>query len=268
MTATFVIILLAAFASAWGTRAAWLAGGAWGWRVFSAVLFALLGVHAVILAALSGDGIVFPGLQLSPEVTNMFGAEFAAGRVWWAPRPLLSLVVLLAHLAILLAKTNRSNWLRPLPATMLFVFVTIFYRGGANLPARQYLRSVGPQTNGYLTIVPTGDGADLIFAVGNRGEVLLDIVHRHEADKLPPKPLLQWTRDGAAILLSVRLDRLFAVEKDGSYVGWLPPRGSMWPPEKNDPGYEPVDNHRMRSQGQRDVAEYLNNHAGIWVEKP
>jgi len=272
VTATFLVILLAAAAAARRARAAAPAPGRWGWRLFGGVVFVVLGIHAVLLAALGGDGLVFPGKQLSPEIANVFGVRFAEGRAWWAPEPVYSTVVLLAHLALLLASTKRANWLRPLPATAFFVLVAIVYRDRADLPPRQHLRAERPGTHadglthGYLTLRPTGAGAELVFAVGGRDDVLVDVVHRHAAGEMPPRPKLRWTGDGAALVFSVRGRRLFAVEPDGSTTGWLPPADRDWPPSRYDRAYESVDMRRKRSRAERDVAEFLTKHGGIHGE--
>ena len=126
------------------------------------LLYAFLGIHTVLLAWLTGAGVVFPGLQVSPGLKSFYLAEVWSDRAWGLEPWLLALVVP-AHL---LASVPRLNpgWLKgPLPATVVFLGFLVYFQSPPTITAE---RASGPEQMVYLTIVEQGDGARLVLSHG------------------------------------------------------------------------------------------------------
>jgi hypothetical protein len=261
MTVEFAILLGAAVITAWAARVT-LTSRLPLWASLPALaLYLFLGIHTVLLAGLAGDGRIVPGYQLSPEVRNVFGYEHARGALP-SPHPGYSWLVILAHVLVVSRNPDRAAFLRPLPATLFYIAVFWVFQARAELPPTAYIRSPGPQQNAYLTLAAHGDGVRLVFATGDG--TFVPVLHVHEMDKLPPAVRLLWTRDGRALVVCARDQRLFAVDLDGTVAGILPGKAADWPAERG--AFESVAVRRRLSAARREVAEFVVNHGGLHVE--
>jgi hypothetical protein len=222
------------------------------------LLYAFLGIHTVLLAWLTSDGVVAPGLQVSPGLKSYYLAEVWLGRAWGLEPWLLALVVP-AHL---LACVPRLRWGRlkgPLPATVVFLGFLVYFLSPPRIVAE---RAPGPERMAYLTVVERGDGARLVLAQGPRHASFLRVVHVHDTNSAPSYLRLGWTQDGRGIVIRIGYDRPFAVDLDGEVTGALPVHSHEWP---NPDGYRSPDVRRRFSQARRDVAEFIQDHGGLYV---
>jgi hypothetical protein len=226
--------------------------------VLALLLYAFCGIHAVLLAWLTGDGVVVPGLQISPGLKGYYLAEVWHDRAWGLEPWLLALVVP-AHL-LACAPRFQLGWLKaPLPATLVFLGFLVYFLNPHLIAAE---RAQGPERVAYLTVVKQGEGARLILAHGAPQATFLSVVHVHRTESHMPRLRMHWTRDGQAIVLQTGHERPFAVDVDGNVTGILPVHTHEWP---TPGGYKSPDVRRRFSQARRDVAEFIQNHGGLYV---
>jgi hypothetical protein len=186
------------------------------------LLYAFCGIHTVLLAWLTSDGIVVPGLQVSPGLKSYYLAEVWQDRAWGLEPWLLALVVP-AHLLLCAPRLTPARLKGPLPATVIFLGFLVYFLEPPPVAAE---RAAGPEQEVYLTLVKKGDGARLVLAHGPPQATFLDVVHIHETESQLPRLRLHWTRDGQAIVLQAGNQRPFAVDLDGNVTGALPAHAS------------------------------------------
>ena len=222
------------------------------------LLYAFCGIHTVLLAWLTSDGVVFPGVQISPGLKSFYLAEVWNDRAWGLEPALLALV-LAAHL-LASAPRLKVAWLKgPLPATLMFLGFLVYFQ---NPPRIVGERAPGPERTVYLTTVEQGEGASLVLAHGAPEATFLDVVHVHETESRPPRVRLHWTKDGQGIVLQAGYERPFAVDLDGKVTSALPVHAHEWP---TPGGYQSPAVKSRFSQARRDVAEFIQNHGGLYV---
>ncbi len=252
-----VVLVLAAAGAAYGAWASlknrpplWASAAA-------AALFAAAGVVAILVSWIAGDGIVLPGLQLSPGLKAYYLSEAAWDLAPSIGRWLL-LVAPLAHLVLVAARRDQEAIVLPLPATCIFVwFLFSATEVGASVKQAR-----GPERVAYLTTVSTADGARLILATGGPFATFLRIAHVHETASVPPKELhLYWTNDGKGLVVRVHeeKDAAFAVDLDGNTTGVLPVEAREWP----GPDYVPGDVKERFSRARMEVAGFIREHKGL-----
>ncbi|MFQ5844818.1 MAG: hypothetical protein ACE5JG_07510 [Planctomycetota bacterium] len=255
MTADFLLLLVAALFSGWGTAAALLcrrrrlAGVVP--VLFAVLLFSLAGVSVVLWVLLTGDGRVLPGLQLNPDQVWTLGSGLDRD-AHPLTEPLLALIVLLAHLVLWAPRPRWETALLPLPATLGFVGLLAVGVGRVQ-PGRpiEHQRALAPGRAAYLTVVPAGKGVKILVAAGRPGDLFLDLLYFHEAETPPPRPRIRWTLDGEAIVVSVLRQPLLGIEPDGTIVGRLPGRDGGWPSEK--PALLSAEARRLLSRARFEV---------------
>lgn len=262
MSPDFAILLAVAAASAWGAGAA-MKGEGKATKLLAVLVYVVVGTQVVLFAMLSGDGRILPGRQLNPAVhrywLEVLGAENA-----FAPEAAYCLAALLGHALAALPRPTRRALLRPLPATIVFVVLFFVLKGREDGAAIPHHRSDGPDGVAWLTIAPAEKGVRLVLSTGRDEDSFLRVRHVHTAASAPPEPRLHWTKDGKGIVLFVRNRKLFAVDVEtGATTGALPEARHEWPREQ--PAAESTDTRRRFSQAQRDVAEFVVNHGGIYV---
>jgi len=252
-----VILLLAAAASAYGAWASLKSRPPLWAAAIAATLFAAAGILAVLASWIAGDGIVLPGLQLSPGLKAYYFSEEA-----WDLAPSVSrwlvLVGPLAHVLLVAARRDEATLLRPLPATAIFAWLFLSI---AEEPAT-IVRARGPQQVAYLTIASEEEGARLILAAGDPFAVFLRVVHVHESAGAPPELHLNWTTDGKGLVVRVHeeMDAAFAVDLDGNVTGELPAEAREWAV----PGdYVPRDVQERLSAARKDVSKFIREHGGL-----
>jgi hypothetical protein len=250
-----VILLLAAAASAYGAWASLKSRPPLSAAAFSAALFAAAGVFAVLASWIFGDGIVLPGLQLSPGLKAYYLAEAAWGLAPSIGRWLL-LLAPLAHLLLVAIRRDEATLLRPLPATAVFVWL---FLGISDEPAT-VVRARGPEQVAYLTIASDGEGARLILAAGDPFAVFLRVAHVHETASAPPELHVNWTNDGKGLIVRVHeeKDATFAVDLDGNVTGELPVEAREWPAD-----YVSPDVQRRFSFARKEVSRFIAEHRGL-----
>ncbi len=222
------------------------------------LLYALLGIHTVLLAWLTSDGIVVPGLQVSPGLKSYYLAEVWQGRAWGLT-PWLLLLVAPAHLLACVPRLQAA-WLKgPLPATVAFLALLVYFLNPSPMAGE---RAIGPEREAYLTLTKSGDGARMVLAHGLPQAAFLDVVYEHETESQLPRLRLHWTKDGQGIVLQAGDERPFAVDLDGNATGALPAKAHEWPTRD---GYRSPDVRRRFSQARRDVAEFIQNHGGLYI---
>lgn len=254
------VLPLAAAASAYGTAVVlrtparrWLKGLAVG-------VYVVLGIQVVLLAWLAGDGLILPGVQISPGLRLWYLAEVWQGQKWglaswplWAALPV--------HAA--LARATRDRLVRLLPTTAFFVAFFFLGRGGpvdsAQVP--------GPDAVAYLTVAHTEAGARIVVAHGEPGAPYLGIACVREVRGRPGPLHLSWTRDGQVLVLRAgnEFKPSFAVDLEGHVTGALPSEPREWPPERSD-AFVPPDVQLRFQQARRDVAEVIVRHGGLYGE--
>jgi len=252
-----VLLLLAAVGAAYGAWASlknrpplWAAATA-------AALFAAAGVVAVLGSWIRGDGIVLPGLQLSPGLKAYYLLEAAWDLAPSIGRWLL-LVAPLAHVILVAARRDQTAIFLPLPATCIFVWF-LFSTTEVDASVKQ---ARGPERVAYLTTVSTGEGVRLILATGEPFAAFLRIAHVHETASVPPKELhLYWTNDGKGLVVRVHeeKDAAFAVDLDGNVTGELPVEAREWP----GASYVPGDVQERFSRARMEVARFIREHQGL-----
>jgi hypothetical protein len=221
-------------------------------------LFALAGIAAVLASWITGDGIVLPGLQVSPGLVAFYFAEAA----WDLVPPVGRALVLLgpaAHLLLLAARRDRTALLRPLPATAAFAWLFLAIGGEGRLGVVQ---GPGPDKVAYLTIAEREGGARLIVAAGDPFAPFLRVLHVHETEGVPPAIHVHWTADGHAVVLRLHeeKDPVFAVDLDGETTGELPSRPREW----GKPGETaPPDVGKRFSLARKEVFKLIQAHGGL-----
>ncbi len=251
------VLLLAAAASAYGAWASLKSRPPLWAAAVAATLFAAAGVFAVLASWVLGDGVVLPGLQLSPGLKAYYLAEAAWGLVPSVGRSLL-LLAPLAHLLLVAARRDEATVFRPLPATAVFVWLFLSI---ADEPAA-VVRARGPERVAYLTIASQEGGARLILAAGEPFAGFLGIVHVHETSSTPPELHLHWTNDGKGLVVRVHeeSDPSFAVDLDGNVTGALPVEAREW----TAPGaFVPPDVRQRFSRARLDVSKFIRDHGGF-----
>jgi hypothetical protein len=255
------LLLLAAAASAYGVLVAlksrpplWIAAPA-------ALLFGVAGLVAVLSSWVSGDGIVLPGLQLSPGLNEYYMREASWGRL-----PVLSawliLVGPLAQVLLLAVKRDGAALLRPLPATAVFLWLFLHTRAAAG-EERTIVRARGPDRVAYLTIVSREKGARLVLATGKDMATFLQVRHVHDSESNPPLLHLYWTRDGKGVVLRVHEeeDAWFAIDVDGNAIGHLPSEEREW--ASGPEAFVPPDVKKLRSDARHAVWKFQTEHGGL-----
>jgi len=262
MSADFILLVFVALLTAYGfwasLRNAPKSPVAW----FAALLFLGVGIQTTLLITLEGSGEILPGRMLNPSVQNYWGDLIEQGSLP-RPRPWFVFFAILAHLLAVAAARTKRTALLPLPATLFFCalfFVVVADRNTF------FVRGVGPAETAYVVTVSRGGKAELIFCSGAEEETFLPILHRHEADAVPPKPELRWTHDGSAVTFTTRgAPAYFAIDTEGKTTGWLPTRKGQWP----DRSPSPADSREFRrtlSHAQVDVARLVQQHGGLVKE--
>jgi hypothetical protein len=257
------ILLLAAAASAFGAWASlksrpplWAAAAA-------ALLFAVAGICAVLASWIVGDGVVLPGLQLSPGLKATYFAEVRFAGWPWVGRALL-LLAPLAHLLVLVARRDRWALLRPAPATALFLGLFLWLGGEEDAWRFRVVQARGPDGVGYLTIATRPEGTRMILAAGAPFASFLRVLHVHEATIPPPVELhLYWTNDGRGLVVRVHEEEkaIFAVDLDGAPTGMLPADRREWARRGE---FVPPDVQERLSRARRDVAEFVVRHGNLY----
>jgi hypothetical protein len=222
------------------------------------LLYAFCGIHTVLLAWLTSDGVVLPGLQVSPGLKGFYLAEVWNDRAWGLEPWLLALVVP-AHLLASVPRL-KPGWLKgPLPATVVFLGFLVYFQSPPTIRAE---RAFGPERMAYLTTVERGDGARLVLAHGPPRATFLVVAHVHETESRPPRVGLYWTKDGQGIVFQAGNERPFAIDLDGNRIGTLPVGAHEWPTRD---GYQSPTVKRRFSQARRDVAEFIGDHGGLYI---
>lgn len=251
-----VLLGLAALGAAYGAWASLRSRPPLWAAVAAAVLFAATGVVAVLVSWVAGDGVVLPGLQLSPGLKGFYMSERD-----WGLAPSLSRWLLLAapaaHLVLVAARRDRKALLVPLPATAIFVWLLLV---APDVPAT-VVRARGPEQVAYLTIAEREGGARLIVAAGDPFASFLRILHVHDAEAVPVELHLEWTKDGKAVVIRLheQKDACFAVELDGSVTGGLPAAKREWPGD-----YLPGDVAARFSLYRKEVFKLIQAHGGLF----
>lgn len=228
------------------------------------LVYLLVGMQTVLFAALTGDGRIVPGFQLNPSL-NRYWREVLSQEGAVSPDAAYCLGALLAHLLAVVPRPTAKGFLRPLPATLVYVFLFFVLQDRAEGPEYRHERGAGPGQVAYLTIAPRGDGVRLVLSAGPDEASFLRVRHVHDADSAPPAPKVFWTKDGKGVVVAVRRRRLLAVDLDtGAVTGALPSRSHEWPADVA--GAESVETRRRFTQAQRDVAEFVVNHGGLHVD--
>lgn len=246
-----VLLLAAAAASAYGAWASLKSRPPLWAAVLAAVLFAAAGVLAVVVSWISGDGIVLPGLQLSPGLRQYYAEEAAWGLVPSVSRWLL-LAAPLAHLLLVAARRDKKALFLPAPATAVFAWLLLA------MPDQTVLvvRARGPEQVGYLTIASRDEGAQLIVASGDPLATFLRVLHVHDSGTWPPELHMNWTNDGKGLVVRVHeKDPVFAVDLDGDVTGELPVEEREW----SGPG---ASEERF-SLARKDVFKFIHEHRGL-----
>lgn len=261
MSGDFGLVLLAAFGAAWAAAALVRRKAPWPVAVPAILLWALLGMQAALLVALSGDGRVLPGLQLSPGVVRWWRRTLSDGPF---AQPALLTVALLLHVLAVAPRPNLRAVLSLAPSTAAFLvlFAVLLGRGGQ--PQAEHVVALGPGRLAHLTLVPLDGGRTrMVFAQAEGGSTLLDVLFVHVAEGAPPEPRIEWTRDGAAVVFGSRKRRILALPLHGPPIGALPDRASEWP--HADPATEPVPMRVRFSEARMLVDRYVQAHGGIFV---
>ncbi|MHC4972427.1 MAG: hypothetical protein ACYTG3_08850 [Planctomycetota bacterium] len=222
------------------------------------LLYAFCGIHTVLLAWLTSDGIVVPGLQISPGLKAYYLAEVWLDRAWGLEPWLLALVVP-AHLLACAPQVKPGRLKLPLPATVIFLGFLVYFSSPPRIVAE---RAPGPERTVYLTVAERGDGARMVLAHGPPEAPFLEVAHVHDTKSRPPRVQLHWTRDGKGIVLQMKSQRPFAIDLDGNVTGLLPVHAHEWPTRD---GYESPAVKRRFSQARRDVAEFIQTHGGLYI---
>ncbi|MFI5403735.1 MAG: hypothetical protein ACHQ1G_12430 [Planctomycetota bacterium] len=246
-----VVLLAAAAASAYGAWASLKSRPPLWAAALAATLFAAAGVLAVVVSWISGDGVILPGLQLSPGLRAYYVSEADWGLTPYVTRWLL-LVAPLAHLLVVAARRDRPAILRPLPATAIFVGLLFAVPDDTVV----VVQARGPERVAYLTIASREGGARLILATGEPFAAFLRVVHVHEAASTPPQLHLNWTNDGKGLVVRVHeKDPVFAVDLGGDVTGELPVEEREW----SGPGAS----EEHFSLARKDVFKFIHEHRGL-----
>jgi hypothetical protein len=221
-----------------------------------------VGTHLALLSSFTGDGRLVPGYQLNPEMVWHAAALIPTAVL----SPYLGLLAIVAHLLVFLPRPGRSGCLLPLPATLLFVVLTVVMQQRVDAGPPEHALGIGPERIAYLTLKSTDaeGGKRLILATGRPEDRLLKVRLVRSLESTPPRVRVYWTKDGEALILSVRNKRLLALATDGREVGWLPSKSHEWPSEV--PYAESLNTQRKLSQAQRDVAEFVKSRGGIYLD--
>jgi hypothetical protein len=249
------LLLLAAAGSACGVWAS-LKSRRPLWAVIpAAALFPAAGVVAVVVSWMSGDGVVLPGLQLSPALRPYYFQEVRWGMLPWV-NPWFILAGPLAHLLLVAARRDQASLLVPLPATAVFLWL---FLGVADEPVT-VVRARGPQQVAYLTVASREGGARLILAAGDPFDAFLRVLHVHDTASPPPELHLNWTNDGKALVVRVHgeKDPAFAVDLDGNVTGELPVEAREWPQD-----FVPPDVERRFSFARKEVFKLIHERKGL-----
>lgn len=249
------LLLLAAAASAYGAWASLKSRPPLLAAVIAAILFAAAGILAVLASWLAGDGVVLPGLQLSPGLRKYYVTEEEWGLAPSVSRWFL-LVAPLAHLILLAARRDRTALLRPLPSSCIFIWLLLAV-AGEPVTVKQ---ARGPGRVAYLTIASKEGRARLILATGEPFAAFLRIAHVHETQSAPPELHLNWTNDGKGLVVRVHeeKDATFAVDLDGNVTGELPVEAREWPAP-----FVPPDVGKRFSEARKEVSKFIREHGGL-----
>ncbi len=249
------LLLVAAAASAYGTWASLKSRPPLWAAAISAILFAVAGIALVLASWLAGDGIVLPGLQLSPGLKAYYFFEEAWDLAPSVGRSLLFLAPL-AHLLLVAARRDRASLLRPLPATALLLWLFLGIAEGRST----VVQARGPERVAYLTIASREGKARLVLATGEPFAAFLRIAHVHETEGTPQQLHLNWTNDGKGLVVRVHeeKDAVFAVDLDGNVTGALPAEAREWPAE-----FVPPDVKTRFSEARMEVAGFIREHGGL-----
>jgi len=254
------LLLLAAAATACGVWAslksrppAWAA-------VLGAILFAGAGVLSILASWVAGDGVVLPGRQLSPGVVAFYLSEATWKLVPTVGRTLI-LLGPFAHLLLVLVKRDKGALLRPLPATVVFLWLFLAAGSAADQPTT-VIQARGPGRVAYLTVATREEGVRMILAEGEPFDTFLKIVHVHDAEGTPPELHLHWTNDGQGLVIRLHeeADPAFAVDLEGNVTGMLPAEAREW---TKHGAFVPRDVSQRLSQARLDVNKFVHAHGGL-----
>jgi hypothetical protein len=262
MSPDLLILLLCAALSAYGTAVSFKLKAKWRMTIPAVLLYVYVGMHLALLGSFTGDGRLVPGYQLNPEMVWHAAALIPRA----ALNPYLGLLAIVAHLLVFLPRPSRMGSLLPMPATLLFVVLTVMMQRRVEAGPPQHALGIGPDRIAYLTLqsADSETGTRLILATGRPEDRLLDVRLVRSLESFPPRVRVYWTKDGEGLVLSVRNKRILALGTDGTQVGWLPSKSHEWPSEV--PYAESLDTQRKLSQAQRDVAEFVKTRGGIYLD--
>lgn len=263
MSGDFLVLVLCAAGSAYGAHASIRTNVKWTPTVLAVLLYAFVGMHTVFLAAMSGDGRILPGLQLSPDLKAAWG-EALADTVF--PAPGFCLLALLAHALVLAPSIDRARALRPLPATLLFVVLFFALGKRADRDPTRYQQFQGPEDAAYLTVMPIGPHREtrLVISTGGRDDAFLRVRHVHESESAPPKPRLFWTNDGKGVVFQVQRLRPFALDlESGETIGALADRHHEWPREA--PGAQSREAADRLALDRKAVDAFIKRRGGLFI---
>jgi len=261
MSGDFGLVCLAAFGAAWAAAMLVRRKAPWPVAVPAIALHALLGMQAALLVALSGDGRVVPGQQLSPGVVAWWRESLGDGPL---AQPALLTGALLLHVLAVAPRPDLRAVVAFLPSTAAFLVLFAVLLGRGERAPSEHLVALGPGRLAHLTLVPLeGDRTRMVFSQAEGGSTLLDVLLVHVAEGAPPEPRIEWTRDGAAVVFGSRRRRILALPLHGPPIGALPERAAEWP--HADPATEPVPMRVRFSEARMLVDRYVQAHGGIFV---
>ena len=264
MTEELTNLLLAVAASALGAWAVLKRRPPRAALVGALLLYAFLGVHAVLASWATGSGLVLPTVQISPGLRSWYMAETVRGNAPALPAGLL-LLAFGAHALVAFPRRALGDWVAPAAATALFLLLWLRIDARAEEPPIPYVRAEGPRELAWLTAVPLEKGARIVVSRGDPEGVFCRVLHVHETETLPPPLSLDWTRDGEVIVVKARGERMaaFALERDGTPTGLLPSAGHEWPRPPED--YVPPQTVRVFQEARKKVDALIRAHGGLFI---
>lgn len=264
MSADFLILVLAAIGAAYAAVAAIHLRRSWVVTLFAVLLAAFVGVHTVILAIMTGDGRILPGLQLNPNLKAIWG-DTLAGTPF--PKPDFTFLILLVHLLIVMQRPGRRGFWLPLPATLIFVGIFVGIGGRTSLGPTLHEREIGPRRTAYLTLAPIDDKqrTRIIVADVEPDASFANVRFVHESGSPPPKPYrLFWTRDGKGLVLMVMRRKILGLDiETGRVAGGLPEESHEWP--RRNAAAESVKSQMQLARWAREVDAFIREHGGLYV---
>ncbi len=264
MSADFLVLVLAAVGAAYATATALHLNQRWVVTLLAVLLAAFVGVHTVMLAIMTGDGRILPGLQLSPSLKAIWG-DTLAGTPF--PTPGFTFLILLVHLLIVIQKPGRRGFWLPLPATLIFIGIFAGIGGRTSLGPTLHRRQIGPRRTAYLTLAPIDDKqrTRIIVSDGERDASFCKVRLVHESGSPPPEPYrLFWTRDGNGLVMMIRRRKILGLDiETGRVAGGLPAESHEWP--RRNAAAESVKTQMQLARWAREVDAFIREHGGLYV---